>query len=336
MAELLARGLREEGHAVDVAGTGEDALWMARAVAYDAIVLDVMLPGLDGFSVCRELRGGGGLDAGADADRARRGRRPHRRTRRRRRRLPAEAVLVRRAARAAAGARPPRRPASGRQRSRSARSASTRRTHRAWRGETELDLSGEGVRAARGVHAPAGRGRSRASSCSRRRGTSDSRAARTSSTSTSATCASGSTGRSARHARDGARRRLPAARGRRMIERHADPAAADTAVCAGDGGAARRDGLLHLPPGREHAPRLGRPGPARAGGRGARRASRARARRARPRRAGGPDARPGRPPGRNGDARRRRRTLAALLSGAALATVLGGRPRRAQRPDPRA
>jgi two-component system OmpR family response regulator len=56
LAALLGRGLREEGHAVDVAGRGEDALWMARAVAYDAVVLDVMLPGLDGFSVCRELR----------------------------------------------------------------------------------------------------------------------------------------------------------------------------------------------------------------------------------------------------------------------------------------
>jgi two-component system OmpR family response regulator len=56
LAALLGRGLREEGHAVDVAGRGEDALWMARAVSYDAVVLDVMLPGLDGFSVCRELR----------------------------------------------------------------------------------------------------------------------------------------------------------------------------------------------------------------------------------------------------------------------------------------
>jgi two-component system, OmpR family, response regulator len=56
MAELLARGLREEGHAADIAGEGEDALWMARAVPYDAIVLDVMLPGSDGFTVCRELR----------------------------------------------------------------------------------------------------------------------------------------------------------------------------------------------------------------------------------------------------------------------------------------
>jgi two-component system OmpR family response regulator len=85
MANLLARGLREEGHAADVAGSGEDALWMARAVPYDAIVLDVMLPGLDGFGTCRELRSAGvwapvlmltardavddriaGLDAGAD------------------------------------------------------------------------------------------------------------------------------------------------------------------------------------------------------------------------------------------------------------------------------
>src|ERR1051325_4302178 len=53
---LLERGLREEGHVVDGAGRGEDALWMAGSGAYDAIVLDVMLPGLDGFAVCRELR----------------------------------------------------------------------------------------------------------------------------------------------------------------------------------------------------------------------------------------------------------------------------------------
>jgi two-component system OmpR family response regulator len=53
---LLERGLREEGHVVDTAGRGEDALWMAASGAYDAIVLDVMLPGLGGFAVCRELR----------------------------------------------------------------------------------------------------------------------------------------------------------------------------------------------------------------------------------------------------------------------------------------
>jgi len=85
LAGLLARGLREEGYAADLADRGEEALWMANAVPYDAIVLDVMLPGLDGFAVCRRLRQAGvwspvlmltardavddrvaGLDAGAD------------------------------------------------------------------------------------------------------------------------------------------------------------------------------------------------------------------------------------------------------------------------------
>jgi two-component system OmpR family response regulator len=85
MASLLRRGLLEEGLAADVARTGDDALWMAEATEYDAIVLDVMLPGADGFEVCRQLRESGrwspvlmltardavedrvaGLDAGAD------------------------------------------------------------------------------------------------------------------------------------------------------------------------------------------------------------------------------------------------------------------------------
>jgi two-component system, OmpR family, response regulator len=56
LAELIARGLREEGYATDVAGRAEDALWMALATAYDAILLDVMLPSVDGFQVCRRLR----------------------------------------------------------------------------------------------------------------------------------------------------------------------------------------------------------------------------------------------------------------------------------------
>jgi two-component system, OmpR family, response regulator len=59
MAGLLRRGLLEDGHAADVAAKGEDALWMARATDYDAIVLDVMLPGLTGFEVCRRLRADG-------------------------------------------------------------------------------------------------------------------------------------------------------------------------------------------------------------------------------------------------------------------------------------
>ena len=56
MAALLRRGLIAEGLSADVAIKGEDALWMAEATEYDAIVLDVMLPGIDGFEVCRRLR----------------------------------------------------------------------------------------------------------------------------------------------------------------------------------------------------------------------------------------------------------------------------------------
>jgi len=56
MAGLIRRGLREEGMAVDVAERGEDALWMAGSTEFDAIVLDVMLPGIDGFTTCRRLR----------------------------------------------------------------------------------------------------------------------------------------------------------------------------------------------------------------------------------------------------------------------------------------
>jgi two-component system, OmpR family, response regulator len=85
MAALIRRGMREEGMAADVAVRGEDALWMAGSTEYDAIVLDVMLPGIDGFETLRRLRADGvwspilmltardsvedrvsGLDGGAD------------------------------------------------------------------------------------------------------------------------------------------------------------------------------------------------------------------------------------------------------------------------------
>ena len=85
MAGVLQRALREEGHAVDVAGDGPQGLWLATENQYAAIVLDVMLPGMDGFELCRRLRESGawapvlmltardgvtdrvrGLDAGAD------------------------------------------------------------------------------------------------------------------------------------------------------------------------------------------------------------------------------------------------------------------------------
>jgi two-component system, OmpR family, response regulator len=59
MAGLIRRGLEREGMAVDAVGEGEEALWRAEAVEYDAIVLDLMLPGIDGLEVCRRLREAG-------------------------------------------------------------------------------------------------------------------------------------------------------------------------------------------------------------------------------------------------------------------------------------
>jgi two-component system, OmpR family, response regulator len=56
LASLIQRGLSEEGYAVDVAPDGPQALVRATATEYDVIVLDVMLPGFDGFEVCRRLR----------------------------------------------------------------------------------------------------------------------------------------------------------------------------------------------------------------------------------------------------------------------------------------
>jgi two-component system OmpR family response regulator len=85
LASLIRKGLREEGLLADVAITGEDALWMAGATDYEAIVLDINLPGIDGFETCHRLRRDGvrtpilmltardavddritGLDSGAD------------------------------------------------------------------------------------------------------------------------------------------------------------------------------------------------------------------------------------------------------------------------------
>lgn len=57
MAALLKRGLEEEGYAVDVAASGSEAVWLATENPYDVIVLDIMLPDIDGFEVCRKLRG---------------------------------------------------------------------------------------------------------------------------------------------------------------------------------------------------------------------------------------------------------------------------------------
>jgi heavy metal response regulator len=53
---FLKKGLQEEQYAVDVCRNGTDALYMAQLNSYDAIILDIMLPGMDGFTVCREMR----------------------------------------------------------------------------------------------------------------------------------------------------------------------------------------------------------------------------------------------------------------------------------------
>jgi two-component system OmpR family response regulator len=85
MASLIRRGLLGEGISADIVTSGEDALWRAKVSDHDVIVLDVMLPGLDGFETCRQLRADGvwapvlmltardavgdrvaGLDSGAD------------------------------------------------------------------------------------------------------------------------------------------------------------------------------------------------------------------------------------------------------------------------------
>src|SRR5580765_8993958 len=59
IARFVAKGLREEAYAVDVTANGDDALYEAAINSYDLIILDVMIPGRDGFEVCRELRRAG-------------------------------------------------------------------------------------------------------------------------------------------------------------------------------------------------------------------------------------------------------------------------------------
>jgi DNA-binding response OmpR family regulator len=85
IARFVAKGLREQAYAVDVVGSGEEALYQAAINTYDLAILDVMIPAPDGFAVCRELRKSGqrmpilmltardaledritGLDCGAD------------------------------------------------------------------------------------------------------------------------------------------------------------------------------------------------------------------------------------------------------------------------------
>ena len=158
MASLIRRGLLEEGYAADVTATGEDAVWMAGATEYDAIILDVMLPGMDGFAVCRRLREHGvwspvlmltardavedriaGLDTGADDYLTK----P----------FSFAELLARLRALTRRGAV---------ERPSLLELGSLRldpRSRQAWRGDTEIELFDKGIRAARDAHAPAGAGR---------------------------------------------------------------------------------------------------------------------------------------------------------------------------------
>ena len=270
------RGRAEARHGCSCAGSarrairptsppsGEDALWMARATSYDVIVLDVMLPGIDGFATCGELRTRGRLDAGADADRPRRARGPRRRVSTRAptttssSRSPS-ASCSRGCGRSRGGPRPSVRPSSG-----SATSGSTRPPTGPGAGQ-RARADREGVRAARGVHAAAGRGalpgaaprcrlghRLREPLERRRRlcplpAREDRSPVR------------------AQLARDRARGRLPAGRG---FEPAPDPDPADAAVRARDGGRAGRARRVRLRAGQLDASAHDRPEPARPGDRG--------------------------------------------------------------------
>src|SRR5882672_2617372 len=94
MRELLRQGLTEDGHAVTVANDGHEGLSLAQGSAFDLIVLDVMLPGPDGFAIARQLRPQrdarhrGGIEPWSG-------------------RLPDQTLLIRGAARPRAGGGPP-------------------------------------------------------------------------------------------------------------------------------------------------------------------------------------------------------------------------------------
>ena len=195
MASLIRRGLVNEGLAADVTGIGADAIWMAQAHDYDVLVLDVMLPDIDGFEVCRRLRGAGvwapvlmltardSVEDRVAGPRQRGGR------------LPRQAVCVRRAAGAAARAHAARRRgASGDSQGRRppTRSCDARGAPRRDARSPCPPRSSRSSRHSCGVRERCCRG----STCSSTPGTSRTRTGRTSSTCTSGGCGERSTSRS--------------------------------------------------------------------------------------------------------------------------------------------
>ena len=244
MASLIRRGLRKEGMAADVAITGEDALWMAEATEYDAIVLDVMLPGIDGFEVCRRLRADGvwspilmltardairdrvaGLDVGADDYLTK----------------PFSYAELLARLRALVRRGPVERPTElqvGELRLDPAR-------RKAWRGKTEIDLSPKEFSILETFMRRPGRC-SRASSSSSTHGTTTTRTAPTWSTPTSASCGRRSTGPStSRASRPCAAPAIACAR-TAAVEQAADPAPGDADLHRRHGDRARRDRDLPL------------------------------------------------------------------------------------------
>ena len=103
-AGFIARGLREAGMTVDCAATGVDGLFLASDGGYDALVVDRMLPQMDGLGLVRMLRATGVDDAGPLPDGGQRAGRPGRGPRRGRGRLHGQALRLFRAPRPAAGA----------------------------------------------------------------------------------------------------------------------------------------------------------------------------------------------------------------------------------------
>ena len=197
MAALLRRGLERNGDVVDITSRGEDALWMAQAREYDVIVLDVTLPGIDGFRTCRRLRAVGvrtavlmltargavddrvaGLDGGADDYVVK----------------PFSMAELSARLRALARRGPIERPPVPRRR----RAASGSLQPGAYGVETPRSTPrAQGVRAARALHVPSRATRSRDCSCSSTAGTTGTRSRSNSSTSTWGVCGPRSTAPSA-------------------------------------------------------------------------------------------------------------------------------------------